>query len=139
MYTLQYHHFLAADCCTGLDQLQSFYHRFLTLWLDLVPTGWLVGLTKQNKDMPSCQKSTFCKSSCFACLMGYFPRSCSGTTESSVPHCMCLVHVSQAVLIWRISDLDSPKSVSLHCTGLFLWPYVKFCSVSDIYIMFITY
>ena len=42
IYTLQYHHFLAADCCSGLHQLQSFYHMFLTLWLGLLPTGWLV-------------------------------------------------------------------------------------------------
>ena len=42
MYTLQYHHFLAADCCSGLHQMQSSYHRFLTLWLGVVRTGWFV-------------------------------------------------------------------------------------------------
>ena len=42
LLTLQYHHFLAADCFSGLHQLKSFYYRFLTLWLGLVPTAWLV-------------------------------------------------------------------------------------------------
>ena len=37
MYTLQYLHFLTADCCSGLHQLQSFYHKFLMLWLGLFP------------------------------------------------------------------------------------------------------
>ena len=42
MYTLQYHHFLAVDCSSGLHQLQSFYHIFLKPWLGLVPTGQFV-------------------------------------------------------------------------------------------------
>ena len=45
---MQYHHFLAADCCSGLNQLQSLYHRFLTLQLDLVPMGWLVVFSNAN-------------------------------------------------------------------------------------------
>ena len=37
------------------------------------------------------------------------------------------------------ASVDYPKSVSLHCNGLFLMPYVKLCGVSDISVMFITY
>ena len=56
----------------------------------------------------NCQKeSWFGKSSCFACLMRYFPGSCSGAIKSSVPRCTCLVRVAQRVLVWQISDLDS--------------------------------
>ena len=45
---MQYHHFLAADCCSGLQQLQSLYNSFLTLRLGLVPTGWLVIFSNAN-------------------------------------------------------------------------------------------
>ena len=60
--------------------------------------------------------------------MGYFPGSCSGVTRSSLPCCM--FGLRQTVLIWQINDVDSLKLVSLHCAGLILWPYVKFCSVN---------
>ena len=55
-----------------------------------------------------CQKEPwFGKSSCFPCLMGYFPGSCSGAIKSSVPLCICLARVAETVLVWQISDLDS--------------------------------
>ena len=56
----------------------------------------------------NCQKKLlFGKSSCFACLMGYFTGSCSGAINSSVPCCICLVRLTQAILVLKISDLDS--------------------------------
>ena len=55
-----------------------------------------------------CQKEPwFGKSSSFACFMGYFQGSCSGTIKSSEPRCICLVRLAQTVLVWQISDLDS--------------------------------
>ena len=77
---------------------------------------WLI---EQNKVMTNCQMSTLIKYSCFACLIWHSPGSCSGATKGSVPRYICLVRVTKTVLVWWISDLDSPKSVSLHCTGLF--------------------
>ena len=56
----------------------------------------------------NCQKEPwFGKSSCFACLMWYFPGSCPGAIKSTVPRCICLVRVAQTGLVWQISDLDS--------------------------------
>ena len=48
----------------------------------------------------NCQKELrFDKSSFFACLMRYFSGSCSGAIKSSVPRCICLVRVTQTVLV----------------------------------------
>ena len=56
----------------------------------------------------NCRKEPwFGKPSSFACLMGYFPGSCSGAIKSSIPRCICLVRVAQTVLVWQFSDLDS--------------------------------
>ena len=49
----------------------------------------------------------FGKSYCFACLMGYFPGSCSRAIKSSIPRCICSGRVAQTVLAWQISHLDS--------------------------------
>ena len=155
----------------------------------------------------NCQKEPwFGKSSSFACLMGYFPGSCSGAIKSRVPRCIwfgscrsnssCLTnqrpwfrsnhqrcsiktgvlknfakfmgkHLCQSLFFnkvvglrhrcfpmnsakfWRALFLQNtsrrlllliPQSqwvyIALDC---FLWSYVKFCSVSDIFGMFITY
>ena len=52
---------------------------------------------------------TFIKYSCFACLIWHFPGNCSGAIKSGVPLWLCFVHVVKTVLVWWISDLDSPK------------------------------
>ena len=60
----------------------------------------------------NCQKEPwFGKSSGFACLTGYFPRSCSGAIKSSVPRYICLVRIVQTVLVWQISDFDSEAAI----------------------------
>ena len=78
--------------------------------------------TIQKKVIPNCQMSTFIKSSCFAYLMWHFPGKCPTAIKSSRPCCICLVRVTKTVLVRciRSINLDSQKSMSLICIGLFL-------------------